>query len=352
MPYSYIYNTKIYFSKITNYITQKKKYLTAEYLFNLSNKKNKNSFFVLVLGESARSDRFSLNGYKRNTNPLLSTHKNLVSYTNFHSLDTSTKPAVPHIFLRDLKLKATNKQKETSFLHVLNHLGFKAFWFSLWRTRPNSLMYDISLETNVTAYGTQVKAYSSTNTPNSFLYDQTLLEPLKETLKKNGNGIIVLHTKGSHYTYYNRAPKEFQVYSPNCTYDCINNVSALNNTYDNTILYTDFFLNEVINILKDKDAIFLYVSDHGESLGENGVFAHSAPYETAPKEQTHIPMMWWASDKFLSNQENSKKFERIKSNFDKRLDQSYIFHSALDCIGVDSPAINKNKSVCRRLLQK
>ena len=125
----------------------------------------------------------------------------------------------------------------------------------------------------------------------------------------------------------------------------------LNNTYDNTIIfiYTDFFLNEIIKILEDKNAILLYLSDHGESLGEKGVFGHSAPFEKAPKEQLHIPMIWWASDKFLSNSSNFKKFLQIKNNSDKYIDQNYIFHSVLDCIGVKSNAININKSICSKL---
>ena len=175
------------------------------------------------------------------------------------------------------------------------------------------------------------------------------MKPLKETLEKNQNGIVILHTRGSHGNYYHRTPDKFHIYSPTCKDNCVNNVTALNNTYDNTIVYTDFFLNEVLKILKDKNAILLYVSDHGESLGENGVYSHSAPYETAPKEQLYIPMIWWASDKFLSTPINSEKFMQIKNNFNKHVDQSYVFHSVLDCMGVESTAINKNKSLCNLL---
>ena len=351
LPFSYIYNTKLHIARSLNYMTQKKKDLTDEYAFKLPAKKNNTSFFVLVVGESARADRFSLNGYTRNTNPLLSTRKNLISYTDCHSLDTSTVPAIPHIFIRDLKLKKQREEKETSFLHILKNLGFKSFWLSSWRTRPNTLIYDISLEANTTAYAPHIETYhSNINTArDTLLYDHALLEPLKETLEKNKNGVIVLHTKGSHGNYYYRVPKKFHIYSPTCTDNCINNVTSFNNTYDNTIVYTDFFLNELLNILKDKNAMLLYVSDHGESLGENGVFAHSAPFKTAPKAQIHIPMIWWASKKFLANPENFEKFTQIKNNFDKSVDQSYIFHSVLDCMGVESAAINKSKSVCRNL---
>jgi len=213
--------------------------------------------------------------------------------------------------------------------------------------RPNSAIYNISIEANETLNSLHLEETLNSNKKKSYLYDTHLLNPLKNIIKKNTNGAIILHTRGSHKDYSHRVPEGFSKYTPTCEKECFNNITSLNNTYDNTIVYTDFFLNEVINELKDKDAILLYLSDHGESLGKNGVLGHSAPFETAPEEQTHIPMIWWASDKFLSNQENFKKFERIKSNFDKRLDQSYIFHSVLDCMGVDSPAINKNKSVCR-----
>ena len=349
LPFSYIYNTKLHLARSINYITQKKKDITAEHSFTLDTKKNKNSLFVLIIGESARSDRFSLNGYKKPTNPLLSKRKNVVSYTNSYSLGTSTMFAVPHIFIRDLKSKAPDEYKETSFLHVFKNLGFKTFWLSCYRSRRDSLIFDIALEADVTAYGTHIATYNSKNSSEALLYDHALFEPLKETLEKNKNGVIILHTKGSHGNYYHRVPKGFHKFLPTCKNNCLNDKLAFNNSYDNTIFYTDFFLNEVLNILKDKDAMFVYLSDHGESLGENGVFAHSAPFETAPKEQTHIPMIWWASDKFLSNKENFEKFKQLQSNFDKPVDQSYIFHSALDCMGVESTAINKKKSVCRKL---
>jgi KDO II ethanolaminephosphotransferase len=104
----------------------------------------------------------------------------------------------------------------------------------------------------------------------------------------------------------------------------------------------------VITILKNKKAILLYISDHGESLGEGGVYAHNAPLDKAPKEQTHIPMIWWASDKFLSNPVNAVRFANIRANALKYVDQSYVFHSVLDCLGIQSSCINKNKSVCTR----
>ena len=304
---------------------------------------------MLVVGESARAKRFSLNGYNKNTNPFLSKQENLVSYTNCYALGTSTVPAIPHIFIRDFKLKKSDNIKETSFIHILTHLGFESFWLSRWRSKSKTLIYDISLEANITAYAPHIAVYNNKTTKDVLLYDHALLAPLKETLKNNSNGIIILHTKGSHSNYYYRTPQKFHKYSPICKDNCINNISSLNNTYDNTIVYTDFFLNEVINILKHKNAILLYISDHGESLGENGIFGHTAPFETAPKEQIHIPMIWWASDKFLSIQSNLEKFTQIKNNFKKHIDQSYIFHSVLDCIGVESTAINKNKSLCRKL---
>jgi len=352
LPYSYIYNTKLHIARSLNYISQKKNDIIRKYSFKLASKENKNTFVVLVVGESARADRFSLNGYEKNTNPRLSLNKNIVSYTDCHSLDTSTVPAIPHIFIRDLRAKKMTEQKETSFLHVLKHLGFRTFWLSCWRTRPDTLIYDISLEANVTAYAPHIETYNSNATDKTLLYDHALLEPLKETLRKNKNGMIVLHTKGSHGGYYHRVPKDFHGYAPTCKDNCIGDLPSLNNTYDNTILYTDFFLNEVINILRDKDAILLYVSDHGESLGEDGMFSHSAPIETAPKEQTHIPMIWWASDKFLSKPANLDRFAQIKANVSKPVDQGHIFHSILDCIGIESEAVNKNKSVCRGQLLK
>lgn len=122
---------------------------------------------------------------------------------------------------------------------------------------------------------------------------------------KNKDMMIVLHQMGNHGPeYYRRYPKDFERFKPAChtgeLRDCTKN--EIDNAYDNAILYTDYFLAEVINFLKKYDetheTAMLYVSDHGESLGEHGIYLHAAPYMMAPKEQTHVPVILWTGQNF------------------------------------------------------
>ena len=345
LPYSYIYNSRIYLTRMIRHASQYKTDLTAQHTFMLKEKENQGTHFVLVVGESARADRFSLNGYRNNTTPNLSRINNLVSFDDCHALDTSTLKAVPHIFRYELQNKANKDIRETSLIHIFKHVGFKTFWFSCWQSQPSSVLYDIASEADLVAYATGLWTYNSGDTQ-ILAYDHALLNPLKETIKTNKESFIVLHTKGSHASYKKRLPQNSQLY--NVSYGRISEKS-LSETYDDTIRYTDKFLSDVIDILKNEKAMLLYISDHGESLGENGVYAHSAPMEIAPKEQRHIPMMLWVSDKFLASPVNLAKFKSIKNNTHAYVDQSYVFHSALDCMGIQSNLINQHKSICRNL---
>jgi glucan phosphoethanolaminetransferase (alkaline phosphatase superfamily) len=304
------------------------------------------TYFVLIVGESARSDRFALNGYKHGTNTRLARVPNLVSFSDCHALDTSTLKAVPHIFMHERKSKEDTITKETSLIHILKHVGFKTFWLSRCKGQYQSIIHDIALESDMTVYASGLWHYNADNI-DILQYDHSLLQPLQEAIKDNDGGLIVLHTKGSHIDYRSRVPKEIYSVTHNSKVS-FDESNSLESSYDSTIKYTDLFLSDVITILKNKKAILLYISDHGESLGEGGVYAHNAPLDKAPKEQTHIPMIWWASDKFLSNPVNAVRFANIRANALKYVDQSYVFHSVLDCLGIQSSCINKNKSVCTR----
>jgi lipid A ethanolaminephosphotransferase len=134
-------------------------------------------------------------------------------------------------------------------------------------------------------------------------YDDVLFHGLDDYINQlKGNGIIVLHTIGSHGpTYYHRYPAQFRRFVPTCDTNQIQDCSReqLVNTYDNTLLYVDYIVDKAINVLKSHQDRFttslVYLSDHGESLGENGVYLHGMPYAIAPEEQKHVPMLIWLS---------------------------------------------------------
>lgn len=167
-------------------------------------------------------------------------------------------------------------------------------------------------------------------------YDGVLLEGLKEEILSSAKDkmLVILHTSTSHGpTYYKKYPAEFEVFSPVCT--TVEMAKAdkqeLMNAYDNTIVYTDYIVHSVIEILKDiprRRSCVMFVSDHGESLGEGNLYMHGVPMAAAPKEQIEIPFIVWTSDKSL------------KIYTDRKVKQYHVFHSAMSFLGVESPVYN------------
>lgn len=163
--------------------------------------------------------------------------------------------------------------------------------------------------------------------------DEGMLVGLQDYIDKHltGNIAIVLHQMGSHGpAYYKRYPKKFEKFTPVCSNNLLEKCSLeeISNTYDNTILYTDYFLSKIISVLKNntsqfKSAMF-YISDHGESLGENGVYLHGLPYAIAPVTQKHIPAIMWLSDNFTTH-----SFESIKKKENLAFTHDNLFHTML-----------------------
>ena len=254
---------------------------------------------ILVVGETARADRFSLNGYPRLTNPLLA-KENVVSMTNMTSCGTSTGESVPCMF-SSMKQAHFNREKA---LHIENALDvlFEHGVQVLWRDN-NSDSKGVATRMQYEDF----KSPSRNPDCDSECRDVGMLSGLDNYIasKKGRDILIVLHQMGNHGPeYYRRYPKEFERFTPTCKSSELQNCSKqeIDNAYDNAILYTDYFLSEVIQFLKkydgDYETAMLYMSDHGESLGEHGIYLHAAPYIIAPKEQTHIPAIVWLGQHF------------------------------------------------------
>jgi lipid A ethanolaminephosphotransferase len=254
---------------------------------------------VLVVGETARADRFSLNGYPRPTNPLLA-KENVVSLTNVTSCGTSTGESVPCMF-SSMKHAHFNREKA---LHIENALDvlFEHGVQVLWR--------DNNSDSKGVATRMQYQDFKSpTLNPvcENECRDIGMLSGLDSYIasQKGRDILIVLHQMGNHGPeYYRRYPKAFERFTPTCKSSELRECSReeIDNAYDNAILYTDYFLSQTINFLKKYDGEYetamVYVSDHGESLGEHGIYLHAAPYLIAPKEQTHIPAIVWLGQHF------------------------------------------------------
>ena len=256
----------------------------------------KKTVFVLVLGETARAQNFSLNGYERKTNPRLA-KEDIVNFPHVTSAGTATAVSVPAIFSfvsRD-DFNPTDARYTENLLDLLQQTGYKVFWLE----NDNGCK---GVCTRVPNKEMDVKNKKFCD--GLYCHDEIMLGELRDYLKnsKDDHLFIVLHTIGSHGpTYFRRYPKEFKKFTPTCDTEEIQTCTReqIVNTYDNTILYADHISASVIDILKEHpkwESGMMYVSDHGESLGENGVYLHGLPYAIAPETQTRVPMAIWMSN--------------------------------------------------------
>ena len=303
----------------------------------------KPKLIIFVLGEAARYDHFSLNGYKRDTNPLLS-KDNVISFLNLHSCGTETAISVPCMFSPYNKSDYSDKKAKSteSVIDVLKHAGVNILW------RDN--------DSGDKKVASRIKNYQDFNHANNPKYcnkdgciDDVLFVGLDKWIKDINNSkpiFIVLHTKGSHGpAYYKRYPKQYEKFTPICQTNQLQNCSqkAVINTYDNTILYTDHILDKTINFLKKYqnkyEVAMFYMADHGESLGENGVYLHGLPYFIAPDVQKHPASFIWLSKNFDINQTCLRKISKNNYTHDN------LFSSILGLLGIKTKIYNKNQDI-------
>ena len=301
---------------------------------------------VLVFGESTRGDHFSINGYPKNTAPLLSKKDNLYSFSNVTSCDTITLSSIRCMASPMKRSDPGRKVTQSSFGEILRSLGFETEIYSL-QTLNEFYHYF--------GYDKLVSKYPILNEQKSGARDVSLLPYAKEAIDNytSGKKLLILHTLGSHQTYYDRLIEGQEVFKPACRVANVSECSSeeLNNAYDNTIVAIDSFLSTLIDELSDKKAILVYVSDHGESLGENGNYFHGKPVDSAPKEQFSVPMIFWFSQKYIDTEEGKKRMELLKAlPADAPLSHDNLFHSILGCAGVksDDGGIDQSLDICSK----
>ena len=254
---------------------------------------------ILIVGETSRAANFSLGGYNRETNPLLA-KDNVIYFPKTASCGTATAVSVPCMFsnMPRTGYDESLAHHQEGLLDIIQRAGIQV----LWNDNDGGCKgaCDRVPHQDVTTL----------NLPGQCIdgecYDDVLFHDLEKTIDSmQGDGVIVLHTIGSHGpTYYNRYPPEFRRFTPTCDTSEIQSCSQeqLKNSYDNTILYVDHIVDKAIKLLQSKQDKFttslVYLSDHGESLGENGVYLHGLPYSIAPETQKHVPMLLWLSDDY------------------------------------------------------
>jgi lipid A ethanolaminephosphotransferase len=290
----------------------------------------------LVIGETARAQNFSLDGYDRDTNPELA-KRHVISFRHVQSCGTETAVSVPCMFSPyTRKQYSREKALHTSnLLDVLKQAGVTVLWRD--NNEGSQGMADRVEYQDVS----RSKEPASCPQNHDHCYDTVLLYQLPQWLAlQKGSLLVVLHMYGSHGpAYYKRYPKTFARFQPECKTNELNRCdhASLINSYDNTILYTDHVLASMIDFLKQQknyNTAMLYLSDHGESLGEDGFYLHGMPWHIAPSQQRHIPFIWWMSQDYADEMQLSTTC--LAKRVNEPLSQDDLFSSVLGMFAVST----------------
>ncbi|MFM5394584.1 phosphoethanolamine transferase [Aeromonas veronii] len=298
---------------------------------------SKPTLMFLVVGETARSQNYSLNGYGKATNSFTAKEQGVVSFRNVRSCGTATAVSVPCMF-SNLTRRGYDDQLASSrdgLLDVLQHAGVSV----LWKENDGGCK---GVCRNVPTIEILPKSYPALCQGES-CYDEVLLEGLDQQIAgMKGNKLVAFHLMGSHGpTYFRRYPASERVFMPDCPRSDIENCSneELVNTYDNTIRYTDKVVGLLIDKLKSLESQYdvglVYLSDHGESLGAMGLYLHGTPYKFAPDDQTRVPLLTWFSPQLQADRQLDMGCLAAEAS-SQRFSHDNLFHSMLGIMDVQT----------------
>ena len=324
LPWSYVVNTVRYAQ------SEAERHRVTERLPPITGRRPGGMIVVLVIGEAARAQNFSLFGYARDTNPLLK-QDGVVTFPGAHSCATYTTASLRCMLsYKGANGMSANDEPLPSYLH--RH-GVEVIW------RTNNFGEPF-LKTDAYETADQIRKACTAGCAR-LDYDEVLLHGLDAELRgrdRDTKTLIVLHQGGSHGPQYaKKYPPEFERFKPTCHSVELQQCSheALVNTYDNTIVYNDYFLHRLIGLLKtvsDRPSAMLYMSDHGESLGERGLYLHGLPKYVAPEVQSSVPLLAWMSDDFARR----GGAMRSPDSFHEGLSHDVVFHSVMGALGLSS----------------
>ncbi len=324
LPFNIYYSTKEYFR--TPEITFKKIVFPV--------KSNADSLqVILVLGESVRADHIVMNGYKRNTMPNISKRNDVVSFKNIYTNKTYTAISVPQI----LSDQTLNDEKNTSFYSLtdlLNAAQVKTAWIGN-QTPEKSYQPFISSSTVrqlIDPYHSEFSFHKQ--------FDIELLRNFENQFNGKSNEFLIYHMMGSHWFYENRYPENFRKFTPviHSKYVKANSPEEMINSYDNTILYLDDFLDSLIKKVESKNSntVIIYLSDHGEALGENGDWLHAQDSNGIKNPA----MMIWFSKKY--REQNPTQLGYLNSIKNQKITTDFLFHSVLSLFKIEGFKVNKS----------
>jgi lipid A ethanolaminephosphotransferase len=310
---------------------------------------SKPPLMLLVVGETARAANFSFNGYAKETTPQLkkiSLQGQLVYWKNAWSCGTNTAASLPcmfsHLGKEDFE---SSKARYEGLLDVLQRAGLAVIWLD----NQSGCKGVCDRITNVST----VSAKDPEHCSSGECHDMVMLKGLNDRIsqlpaQQRARGIVVvMHQMGSHGpAYFKRVPPAFKQFQPECLTNNLSECSReqITNSYDNTLLYTDHLLASSIDWLRSQStthaASMLYVSDHGESLGESGIYLHGLPYAIAPDVQKHIPWITWLSPEFATR--NRLDTACLQQRADLRITHDHFFHSVLGLLDVKTQLYKKS----------
>jgi len=310
----------------------------------------KPTLFILVVGETARADHFGINGYERDTTPLIA-QQDIINFSKVTSCGTETAVSVPCMFsgLGRSRYSDSKAKSQEGLLDVINHAGVSV----LWRDNNSSCKGTCNRVTYEEMQHLQVPELCNGRE----CFDEILLHQLNEKLALTaGSKVIVLHQKGSHGPdYFERYPRDKEFFIPVCKTNQLQDCTKAEviNAFDNTIRYTDYFLNQTIEWLKTKDDQYntslIYLSDHGESLGENSLYLHGMPYSIAPKEQKQVPFFMWLSANYIvANEIDSSCLRGVSTN---SYSHDNLFHTVMGMLNLQTEVYNSELDMvnpCRK----
>lgn len=308
--------------------------------------------YVLIIGESARAKNFSLYGYERKTSPNLDTIQNVIHFKDVFAQANATFFSLPTLLTRSSAKENTVYKEEKTVVDAFQEAGFSTYWIGN-QSFNHPLVGSVTKRVNHSYFWLNKDENQLGN------FDENLF-PYFDKAMNNSNEkkqFIVIHTLGSHFRYNYRYPSNFSRFTPdlNGSGDYaqvikLKNKEALINSYDNTILYADFFVSEIIRKVKQKNAVsyVFYISDHGENLYDDAEnqFGHGTNHPT--NHELYVPMIVWTSDKY--QQQFPHKTEAMLFNQDKKLSTKVVFHSLLDLGNVYTDKRNDKKSIANETL--
>lgn len=313
---------------------------------------NLRQVYVLIIGESSRYDRWQLNGYHRATSPRLSEVRDLISYKDVVSGAHYTWVSVPQIITRANPDNYDLQYREKSILAVFQEAGFKTCWLS------NQSDQDVFWSGSITLHAktADVYSFSPTYSPNmeyEEIYDGRLLPQLDSILQADGRNLfVVLHTMGNHWEYSRRYPAAFDVFKPSGKTVAVNASGGLNrepivNSYDNSILYADYLIDSVINLVNSRAELstVMYVSDHGEDLFDK--YSDRSDFHFNPSAATlRVPLFVWTSASYSKYFPEKRK--NLEANQARSIGAENIFYTLGDIANIRMEGFDSTRSFAHK----